>query len=116
MYRYRYAMSIGEAERSRCHTAWMGPVPRNASKRSIMEFFREYNPVECKIIDKGGTNRFSFILFNNEVDRDNAINAKCNCEFLGEKVVVNRSFNAYEGLRLGGRERYDEWTGEIIHY
>ena len=31
---------------------------------------------------------------------NNAITGKKNCLFKGEKVVVNRSFNAYEGKRV----------------
>lgn len=34
---------------------------------------------------------------------------KKNCLFKGEKVVVNRSFNVYEGPRIGGKERIDEF-------
>jgi RNA recognition motif-containing protein len=79
------------------------------SEKEILDFFKDFNPVDCTIIDKDNahTNRFSFIQFRNEMDRDSAIQAKRGAIFKGISVVVNRSFNAYEGPRLGGRERVD---------
>lgn len=109
-YRSLYSLySKGELEKSRCQTVWMGGLPKNTSEEEIMKFFENYDPVDCKIIKKSDTNRFAFINFCNEHDRDNAIAGKKNCLFKGVKVVVNRSFNAYEGPRLGGRERIDEF-------
>lgn len=105
--------SIGELERSRCQTVWMGGIPKNTSKKEIMEFFADYDPVSCKIIQKDETNRYAFINFCNEQDRDRAISGKKNCLFKGVEVVVNRSFNAYEGPRLGGKERIDEFGNSI---
>ncbi|KAK8865120.1 hypothetical protein M9Y10_010653 [Tritrichomonas musculus] len=117
MYRHSFwGMSKGELERSRCQTAWMGGIPRNTSKKEIMDFFEDYNPVSCKIIERSTTNRFAFINFMNERDRDNAIEGKKNCLFKGVQVVVNRSFNAYEGPRLGGKERYDDLYDTIKYY
>ena len=113
---FRIRQYIGELEKSRCKTAWMGQIPRNTSKKEILNFFADYNPVSCKIIEKSETNRFAFIYFNNENDRDNAIAAKRGCTFKGNPVVVNRSFNAYEGPRLGGRERYDFELQEVQYY
>ena len=98
-------MSMGELERSRCKTVWMGGIPKNTSKKEIMEFFKDYNPSCCKIIERSETNRFAFIYFTNEKDRDNAIAGKKSCLFKNVSVVVNRSFNAYEGPRLGGKEK-----------
>lgn len=105
-YRYRSnGMSMGELERSRCKTVWMGGIPRNTSKKEVMDFFSDYNPVCCKIIERTETNRFAFIYFSNERDRDNAIAGKKNCLFKNQSVVVNRSFNAYEGPKLGGKQK-----------
>ena len=94
----------------------MGPLPKNTSKKQVLDFFKDYNPVSCKIIHKSETNIFSFIYFNNETDRDNAIAANKGKTFRGNSVVVNRSFNAYEGPRLGGKERYDSDFEDIIYY
>jgi RNA recognition motif-containing protein len=98
--------SLGELEKSRCCTAWMSPIPQNTSRRDILDFFKEYQAVECRIVEKN--NRFAFINFPNETLRDSAIAAKRGSTFKGVDVVVNRSFNAYEGPRLGGRTRIDE--------
>ena len=106
-------MSWVDLERSRCKTAWVGQLPAWASKRQVMRLFREYDPLDCKIIDKGGGNRFAFVLFAHERLRDAAITNNKNSTIRGRPVIVNRSFNAYEGARLGGRERYVEYT---IHY
>lgn len=95
-------------EKSRCKTVWMGPIPKNTSKRQILDFFKDYNPLECKIIEKTSTNRFAFIYFPDETSRDNAIQGKKGCLFRGENVVVNRSFNAYTGEKLGGRMRIED--------
>lgn len=103
-----FGMSKGELEKSRCQTVWMGGIPKRTKESEILEFFEDYNPIDCNIIEKSKTNRFAFIYFSNELDRDNAITGKKNCLFKGEKVVVNRSFNAYEGPRIGGKERIDE--------
>lgn len=103
-------MSRGDLERSRCRTAWVGQLPYWASKRQVMNLFQEYLPLDCKIIDKGGGNRFAFVLFAHERLRDAAIMNNKNSAIRGRPVIVNRSFNAYEGIRLGGRERYVEWT------
>lgn len=111
---YRYD---GESlEKSRCKTAWMGPIPRKASQSDILKFFKDYSPSACKIIKKSETNRFAFIYFPSETLRDAAISAKCNEMFKGVQVVVNRSFNAYSGERIGGRERYDYELDEITKY
>ena len=90
----------------------MGPLTSKATNAEIMEFFKEFNPVTCKIINKGYGNRFSFIYFHNEIDRDNAIEAKNHQLFKGAEVVVNQSFNAYSGEYLGGRKKkyyYDDF-------
>ena len=112
---YYFGMSKGELEKSRCQTVWMGGIPKNTKESEILEFFKAYDPVDCNIIEKEKTNRFAFIYFSNERDRDNAIIGKKNCQFKGVKVIVNRSFNAYEGPRLGGKERINEF-GKSVKY
>jgi RNA recognition motif-containing protein len=112
---FRHSMGLGSLEKSRCHTAWVGGLPKDVSRRDIMEFFEGYNPVECKIIKERGT-PFSFIYFETEKDRDNAIQAKRGCKLKGVDVIVNISFNAFEGPRLGGKVGFDEYTGRYYKY
>ena len=99
----------------------MGGIPKNTSKKEVMDFFKDYNPICCKIIERSETNRYSFIYFNNERDRDNAIAGKKNCSFKNTSVVVNRSFNAYEGPRLGGKQKIrsifaDDSDDDLLEY
>ena len=103
-------------ENSRCHTAWVGGLDRNTSKKDIMEFFQVYQPVQCKIINKPGQNPFSFVYFPTEALRDAAIMGKKGCLLKGNPVVVNRSFNAYEGTFLGGKSKVDPITGRETKY
>ena len=116
MFRRIFGMSMGDLERSRCRTAWVGQLPAQVSKREVLNLFTEYSPLDCKIIDKGGGNRFAFVLFADEQTRDRAIMNKRNSTIRGQQVIVNRSFNAYEGTRLGGKERYDDEFDWVIHY
>lgn len=106
MFRKNYGYSMGELEKSRCKTAWMGPIPTHTSHRELMQFFDGFHPVETKIVHKDTT--FAFILFENEMWRDSAIQSKGSCVFKGMKTVVNRSFNAFEGPKLGGKTTYRE--------
>jgi RNA recognition motif-containing protein len=100
-------MSLGALERSRCKTAWMSPIPEKTTRQQILEWFSDYSACDCNICEKNG-NRFAFVEFPNEQLRDSAIAAKRGGMFRGVSVVVNRSFNAFEGPRLGGRERVDD--------
>jgi RNA recognition motif-containing protein len=110
-----FGMSMGELEKSRCRTAWMSPIPDNTSKAQIIEWFRDYGAIDCTIQEKDN-NRFAFVAFATEQERDMAIQAKKNTTFRGVTVVVNRSFNAFRGPRLGGRTRYDDDFGMEINY
>ena len=112
---FRLFPSKGELEKSRCKTAWMGGLPHNTKREQVMKFFEDYNPVSCKIIKKSTGSPFAFIYFSNETDRDNAISAKKGCLFKGVSVVVNRSFNAYSGERIGGKTRLDE-DFDLVYY
>ena len=104
-----------DLEKSRCCTAWVGQLPEKTTKKDIMDLFKEFNPQSCKIIEKTKTNRFAFVYFGDEQVRDRAIAAKSgNSTIRGQRVIVNRSFNAYEGPRLGGKERYD-WEWDITY-
>ena len=106
-----------ELEKSRCCTAWVGQLPEKTTKKEVMDLFKEFNPMSCRIIEKTKTNRFAFVYFGDEQVRDRAIAAKChNSTIRGHPVIVNRSFNAYEGPRLGGKTRYDDEWDITIHY
>ena len=77
-----------------------------------MDFFKDYQPVSFKIIKKDGGAPFSFVYFPSESLRDAAIEGKKGGQINGVDVVVNRSFNAFEGPRIGGKERFDPEFGE----
>jgi RNA recognition motif-containing protein len=93
----------------------MSPIAGQTRKTQILEWFGEFGAIDCQIREKDG-NRFAFVTFATESDRDRAIEAKRNCLFQGQQVVVNRSFNAFRGPRLGGRMRYDELEDRFINY
>lgn len=63
-----FGMSKGELEKSRCQTVWMGGIPKRTKESEILEFFEDYDPIDCNIIEKSETNRLAFIYFSNELD------------------------------------------------
>lgn len=46
----------------------MGGIPKRTKESEILEFFEDYDPIDCNIIEKSETNRFAFIYFSNELD------------------------------------------------
>jgi RNA recognition motif-containing protein len=108
-------ISLSELEKNRCRTVWMSPIPPKTSRNQILNFFQEFDAIDCAIHEKNG-NCFSFIAFATEQDRDEAIASKRNSVFRGIEVVVNRSFNAFKGPRLGGQSPYDEELERVINY
>ena len=106
-----------ELEKSRCCTAWVGQLPPQTSKAEVMALFEDFAPLACRVINKTESNRFAFVYFANEELRDLAIAAKRHGSTIkGRPVIVNRSFNAFEGPRIGGRSRYDwEFCEDVLY-
>ena len=111
MYLIRKQNIIDKLEQSRRKTAWMGALPRIFPESEIMNFFKDFHPVDCVVYEKEPKNIFSFIKFSNEQERNQAIISKKNSTFKGYNVVVNRSFNAFKGPRLPVGEYSDEIKG-----
>ena len=98
-YNNRSNQSHADLEKSRRHTVWVGGLPGNVTEKQIMEFFRGYNPLSCKIIRDGGS-PYSFTYFATEEQANAALAGKRGCKLNDHEVIVNISFNAYRGPRL----------------
>ena len=108
-------------EKSRCCTAWVGQLPPQTTKQEVMDLFKDFAPLCCRVVTKvrlgSKENRFAFVYFEDEEIRDLAIAAKRHGSTIrGHPVIVNRSFNAFEGPRLGGKSRYDFDLAREVNY
>jgi len=91
-------------------TCFMAPIPKHTRDSEILEFFRNYNPIDCKKIIKSETNIFTFIRFSSYNDCERAYNELNGKVFKGNTVVVNCSYNDFEtGVRMGDSFQRRQW-------